>query len=298
MKKSLLLLSSLFIGLASFSQEIDLEFSNSIQNAGDKTLPSTAVGTIAYGSDRKNGSTCALKLDNEGKKGYVKITNVNSLDFTSPFSISIWFRTYNNGHQQYLFLKGGNPTVPDDFSISIGQGVMTGDITLPDYLSSSASAPTKWYHYAMVHDGDSISVYLDNVLKARKDLNVTSHFTDSALIGKFFAGSIDQFYFYSYDLSRNEVNSLYIADTKCTMVTELANSDLTEQTLVAYREGEEAVLTNRGGQDLSFQMIDLQGKIIHKGILKANVPTRVSLPSSVLVLLNATDGTKQFKRKL
>jgi len=304
MKKSLplLLLSSLLIGLSSFGQEIDLEFSKTVQNAGDPTLPTTAKGTLNYGPDRKNGTNCALKLDYDNavsQGGYVKLTNANTLDFTSPFSISIWFRTYNNGPEQYLFTKGlYSWPANEDFSIRIGQGGLTGT-ALPDYMSATASAPTKWYHYVMVHDGDSISVYLDNVLKVRRDLKVTTTNSDTAMIGYHFAGNIDQFHFYSYDLSRNQVNSLYIAATKCpNVITGLVDFDTSSQGIIATREGEEILINNTLSHDLAFQMVDLQGKVLQDGTLGANTLSRHPLSTTTLVLLNATDGVKRYRKKL
>ncbi len=169
-------------------------------------------------------NTKSILLD--GVDDFVNIGNISSLNNTSTFSISCWFKTNNISSQTFLWSQGSGSS--QLFSASIFQDdliVYSGSNT-KFFRKNNLFNTSDWFSLVVVYDGsltstERIKLYLDGSLLTGVTVSSTTgsstpNFTTDAKIGTLgyasgfeFDGVIDEFSIYSTALTQTDVDTIY-----------------------------------------------------------------------------------------
>lgn len=201
--------------------------SSGYQNDGAWTGGATADSTIPS-LNFKNEQSVFF----DGVSSYVTITDSNSLDFVSNFTIAFWIKpavlTQSN---RYLFSKLNNAGNDNAYSlaweytnntIEFYSGVYTGHD--PRTGSGIVLADTNWHHVAYSYNGSTWAGYLDgaNVFSLAKTFALAPS-TGNFLIGDFngggswtFHGRMDDVRLYNRGLTATEIGRLASGNTPAT----------------------------------------------------------------------------------
>lgn len=127
----------------------------------------------------------------------------------SKISISVWIKTNESGSTKYFI--GGNGF---GLATSLGKVSMIISNPITDAAISNSITANQWTHVVGTYDGVNIQIYINGSWLASKNHpGSISGFNSSLFLGlvngKYWAGSIDELYFYNRALSQAEVTQLY-----------------------------------------------------------------------------------------
>jgi uncharacterized protein (UPF0147 family) len=204
----------------------------------------TAVGTNSFVADRKNETLKAISYGGNSSVGYSSTANSQSLQFSTGFTISIWYklgsyagmdgwRQQNANGYQILAAKEGDRggfyigvsnDVPNNkqainFTNNPSSGVNNFNITAnPD--GNSTQNLNKWNHFVGTVSNGTVKIYINGVLK--NSTNVAVNFTGMnskpLFLGTMWAlgtywypysGAMDEVRVYNRALSESEVQGIY-----------------------------------------------------------------------------------------
>ena len=169
-------------------------------------------------------NTKSVRFD--GVDDFVNIGNISSLNDTSTFSISCWFKTRNISSQTFLWSHGSGSS--ELFAASIFQDdliVYSGSNT-KFFRKNNLFNTSDWFNLVVVYDGsltntERIKLYLQGSLLTGVTVSSTTgsstpNFTTDAKIGTLcyssgfeFDGVIDEFSIYSTALTQTDVDTIY-----------------------------------------------------------------------------------------
>jgi len=192
------------------------ELNGGAQDSSGKNNHGTLSGAVSS-SDRFGNSNNALSFDGIDDK--IVLPSIPALS-SEKITISAWMQVdsfpetftdyapivtqYNsNDDGYYLYVKYNRKP-----SFYIGCG------TYLDVESNSSIESGKWYHITGVHDGSTIKIYVDGVLKNTASASGCSGVVEDAYIGfddvynDSFAGKIDEVMIHNYALTANEIQTI------------------------------------------------------------------------------------------
>jgi cysteine-rich repeat protein len=73
----------------------------------------------------------------------------------------------------------------------------------------SATASQGWHHVALTYDNTNVTLYLDNVKKATKEVSSPSTNSNPLLLGEHYAGMLDEVSIWNVSLAPNKISELY-----------------------------------------------------------------------------------------
>ncbi|MEQ8239745.1 MAG: LamG domain-containing protein, partial [Cyclobacteriaceae bacterium] len=160
-------------------------------------------------------------LDFDGTDDYVSY-QLDRVTYDQAFTLEGWFKTGVSGKEMVIF-EASNPEdtyqfiqlgiqTTGEFYANVGFGGATSTIT-----SANAVNDEFWYHYALVHDGTTATLYIDGVSEGTTANAGVAEITRS-VIGrsgtsennagaKYFQGSIDEMRLWNYARTSNQVNA-------------------------------------------------------------------------------------------
>jgi hypothetical protein len=183
-------------------------------NGNDGTLTNGPVPAIG-----KMGQ--ALSFD--GVDDYVGVSDSNSLDLTTHFTISLWMKSSNiSQYQTYLLSKLNNSGSDNVYSIlyNYGGGRVQFYCGAGCGIGMSGSemfvTDTGWHHIVYDYDGSTFTGYVDGVQKiSQTAAAILNPSTGNLLFASFnggqnyFNGSLDDVRIYNRALSASEIKLLY-----------------------------------------------------------------------------------------
>ncbi len=176
-------------------------------------------------------------LDFDGTNDYIDCGNDSSLNITSNLSVSVWFKTSNNG-QMITKDSGVNGTRSFSFGITSGKinatvrdqdgSPLLGDTTQTDLTYNDGN----WHHSAFIYEpSTSVKVYVDGNLVKTNTSSIVSKLTDNAstklTIGSYqngaftedFNGSLSNVSIWNAALTSAQVQTLYNNGTPETSIS-------------------------------------------------------------------------------
>jgi hypothetical protein len=169
-------------------------------------------------------NTKSILLD--GVDDFVNIGNISSLNNTSTFSISCWFKTNNISSQTFLWSQGSGSSQLFGASIFQDDLIVYSGSTTKFFRKNNLFNTSDWFNLVVVYDGsltnaERIKLYLDGSLLTGVTVSSTTgsstpNFTTDAKIGTLgyasgfeFDGVIDEFSIYSTALTQTDVDTIY-----------------------------------------------------------------------------------------
>lgn len=201
---------------------LDEASGNFVDKSGNG-VDGTPVGNISYQEDGKMGK--AIYLDGVGD--YIDFGDISTYDYHTEFTVSGWFNL-----AEYT-VTGGACSGMLPLFMNYDWGWVNyidnnGNFTALRYTSSGFAnsilslAPisiSQWYHYAMVKEAGSFSLYLNGVLQGSVATTDPTYYTgsDQPMIGRttcggtdyYFKGFLDEHAIWSRGLSATEVQQIY-----------------------------------------------------------------------------------------
>lgn len=177
-------------------------------------------------SGRNNTANCAYEFEEEvintgtpPLEIYLESTNTSFLDNLNTFTISLWYYSSDPdrpvGAYETLIRRGENPDT--DWSIGLF------DVSKPVFIHSTGVAAwasqlfdyNEWHHLVAMRNGDILQIYVDNELYEVDQGNNAPLDEGDLIIGKGFAGKIDDILIYDRALSVLEIGQLYANEPCC-----------------------------------------------------------------------------------
>lgn len=214
-------------------------------------LDGNAADSSGFGNDGSivGASISEDRFDREGMAyefdgidDFIRINNPENLHSQKNLSFSFWAKGTSQDSTFRSFISTVNN---DPFNFAIDNGdrllftVQTREIPLNLTIEDLVTNPGSWYHYAAVYRaGDYLRVYRDGIELGSlygtipRGINLTSEEvffgasvtrTESNEDALFFKGSLDEIRFYNHDLSDDQVDSVFVEESKTPVSSESEN---------------------------------------------------------------------------
>jgi len=157
-------------------------------------------------------------LDFDGVDDYLDCGNITALNSQSAFSTSSWFKCTTPLSNSPVILNGGSSgtnlfyiQIRTSTSIRYNSAGTNKDTTVSNIADGS------WHHFATVHDGTILHIYLDGVKQNSYTITApTSEIGNNFIIGRytlaslsFFNGELSNAAVWNTGLSSSEINEIY-----------------------------------------------------------------------------------------
>ncbi len=207
-------------------------------NGRNGTLTVGGTGSVNYATDAPNAISSrlpqSLALVENGLNGAARlersISSATELDFkTADWSAIGWFKRTNKTNQDIIFHLGtGNGNgATNDFALSFDSGNDTLWLrnwsSVRDVDISSSVTSSAWHHFAVVHYGTSLSLYVDGTLIGSDSSYSLTYGTASPVIfggvytsnssywTRWFNGSLADIAIFNAALTASDIAKLYTA---------------------------------------------------------------------------------------
>ena len=278
----------------------------------------TPVGFVYYGMDRFGVPNHAYKLEGNGTNQLMEVPHT-LIDPNQDFTISLWVNidSFNTPERlQYLvtarndmlgFGQGGVDVAVDTFG-EIRCLIRQANATPTVDLTSLALTAGAWHHIIVRRTGNTLELYVDNVLNDSGAINgsvpIASYWTVGGIYNpgrvviRELSGRVDDLEFYCTALSPADINGIYLPVSKAVvpkkeMATTLYPNPVKEVLQIAIEGATEP---------LQAQIISLQGQVLQQQIVQNKGTISVQdIPAGVyfLQLSNETTvlATKKFVKQ-
>ncbi len=163
---------------------------------------------------------CALNFD--GTDDYVTINDNDSLNLSTNFTVSGWFKRTTTGNAGKIYTSG---TQANYWMVGIAGATNNflcfTERNIADYCGAINVNPSIWHHATFVKNGDSganVNIYLDGVFYTTASVGTVSTPSGNKRIGAWtestaiaMNGSIDDVRIYNRALTGNEILAIYNA---------------------------------------------------------------------------------------
>ncbi|MDA9774376.1 T9SS type A sorting domain-containing protein, partial [Saprospiraceae bacterium] len=260
----------------------------------------TKVGLLSSTEGRNGEENGALLFNG----GYIDLGNPSAFQMTESISISAWINPSEiNGWQAIASKWSGFDLDGYYLGINPEGNVVRWNLDIPNPVESGAVEINKWTHIVATHDGELTKLYVNGVLVeemaynkpiVNNDANVyigsQFNFPDEST----FRGAMDEILFYNRALSDSEV--LEIFNFLPTSVKPLESSSL-DLILYPNPTTEFLYLQNNSETDIvSYQIVNLEGKVMKSGVYDQQGIDLISLTPSVYCVLLELDGIVLSKK--
>lgn len=164
-----------------------------------------------------SGFANQFSISLDGSDDFIDVGTVSALNGSiSAVTISAWFNVSGFGG---AVISGGSSDpdrfylqIADSTTIRYGSGLPFDDFTVPTLSTGT------WYHVALIHNGTSAALYLNNSQSSSGSqvvVSPTANYGSSFKIGEFFAGSfnfnglLDEVAVFDSALSASNITSIY-----------------------------------------------------------------------------------------
>jgi hypothetical protein len=155
-------------------------------------------------------------LNFDGTNDYVVVPHNATFNFTSNFTLSMWFKPNSTGQtQKYLMGKGNSYAIIYEFvdnQVEFSSNAFTGDN--PRTNSQMPLADVLWHHITYTYDGATLKGYMDGiqVVSQPKAFTLTANALDMYIgaanpLGNYVGGSIDEFRVWNRALTAGEIQT-------------------------------------------------------------------------------------------
>ncbi|MEM5803070.1 MAG: LamG domain-containing protein [Candidatus Aenigmatarchaeota archaeon] len=232
-----------------------------------------ATGTTAYdysgnennGILNSNVSWALGKFSNStlfnGSLGYVNVTDSNSLDLKSKFTISLWLNFTNDTLIRRPLCKYNAYCITKNADGSIAAHVWQGGVK-KDSTTSSPLTFNSWHHIAITYNGSLLRLFVDGnevtpATSLTGDIDTNNNHlyigTDFDWEKRNWNGTIDDVRIYSIDLSPNEISTLFNSTPlNLKLFPEEKISALSPEKLNALKKKNYEELKKEIGEDFNF----------------------------------------------
>ncbi len=169
-----------------------------------------------FGGNIIAGAQTGAALNFDGVNDYVVVPHNPTLNFTSNFTISMWFKANSNSQtQKYLMSKGNSYAIIYEFvdnQVEFSSTAFTGDD--PRTNSQMPLTDVLWHHITYTYDGATLKGYMDGiqVVSQPKVFTLTTNGLDLYLgsanpAGNYAGGSFDEFRIWNRALTPAEIRN-------------------------------------------------------------------------------------------
>ncbi|MEO9476297.1 MAG: LamG-like jellyroll fold domain-containing protein [Cyclobacteriaceae bacterium] len=183
---------------------------------------------VYYGSGQTFQVTPSKKtsigysLDFDGTDDFISY-QLDRLEYNSAFTFEGWFKSAVSGQNMVIFEATDEAT--NEVLLQIGlqsTGEFYASIGFSGNLSTVTSADVYndefWYHYAVVHDGSTVTIYIDGVNVGTTSDGPIANVLTRSVIGRsdpietnagsdYFNGSLDEMRIWNYARTENQLNA-------------------------------------------------------------------------------------------
>jgi len=226
MKKFTIILGIVFVQLSLFAQiptdslVLYLPFNgNAIDESGNGNDGTINGATLT--EDRFGNPNSAYHFN--GTSDYIEISDDNSLDLTTNFTISVWYKTDDpNQINQAILGKARNSNELTGYNIIYHTSSDSIHMGLNDNVSNigigvSRSNYSSYWHHLVSVSTDSLLIYIDGKLIDVNNISISLLNSNNSLfigcenlhLGRYFNGNIDNIRLYKKVLTPCEVRALY-----------------------------------------------------------------------------------------
>lgn len=217
----------LSVTLTSFSMQAHAQLTNNLQayypfggNTQDQSGNGNngqITGNVNLTQDRFGVAGCAYEFD--GTTGsYISIPASPSFAYPGgKFSISLWYKgaTAAVGDAECLFGANNGSSISGNYTYWLG----LFDLNRANFENSwepvNSVNTTIWNHLVGIYDNGDYLLYKNGVLIDSTHYNVISSNNNTIIIGRRFAGAIDDVRFYDRKITPNEIGQLYTLQSSC-----------------------------------------------------------------------------------
>lgn len=247
------------------------------------TLPSNG------NSGWEGGSPSSLRFD--GTNDYVSIANESNFDFTSNFSISVWFKADTVSTAQTIISKWDFNSSKRGWELNVGETANSVTFKVQDSSMGTPKSVTigsinagTWYHAVGVHNGSTIRLHINagtptstTSSVCRTNNNTVNIGRESGTATKYFDGSVGNIRIYNVALSNSEITEIY------NLGKNGGTCDSTPPTVSTYSPADNATYVNP-----TSNLILTFNESVQKGT--GNITIKKTSDNSTLETIDVTSG--------
>jgi hypothetical protein len=238
-----------------------------------------------------------------GTSNYIDVSDNNTLDLVSTFTISGWYNTTATSANLYTLVgksrdnSGGTGYVlaygipSSTLSLNWGPNIV---LNIPSTIYSSG-----WHFMVGTSDGSNIKIYMDSVMIQSMStspslINSTSSLNigrENSILGRYFLGKLDDIGIWNRALTQTEITKLYSSNTTSIQET------IEKENFKVYpnpTSNQINLRTNIRLIDANYSLTDLLGNILLSGkISNENTSIEIENLSKGIYFLNVGGDVKQ-----
>jgi len=232
-------------------------------------------GTVSLTADRFGTADCAYEFSGDSAS-YIRIPYDTSLSYASghPISISLWYKggTPDFGDFECLF---GQWSGPGFYASSYQLYLSIFDVNRATFceriwedIATTDTFGTNWHHLVAIYDAGNYQLYKDNALVGTASSASFSASTGYFVMGRTFAGKMDDIRVYNRVISAAEVDSIFNLPGSCEV---LGMDEPVQASYTVYPNPTKGLLhieadnTTRGGAEA--RVYDITGReVLHRHI--------------------------------
>jgi hypothetical protein len=251
--------------------------------------------------DRNGNANKAFAFN--GTSNYIDVSDNNTLDLVSTFTISGWYNTTATSANLYTLVgksrdnSGGTGYVlaygipSSTLSLNWGPNIV---LNIPSTIYSSG-----WHFMVGTSDGSNIKIYMDSVMIQSMStspslINSTSSLNigrENSILGRYFLGKLDDIGIWNRALTQTEITKLYSSNTTSIQET------IEKENFKVYpnpASNQINLRTNIRLIDANYSLTDLLGNTLLSGkISNENTSIEIENLSKGIYFLNVGGDVKQ-----
>lgn len=249
---------------------------------------------------------------------YAELPDNAFLKPADAISFSCWIKTPSLIDQYIVFTKNSLNSFFEAYELCIDPTLhfmtrKSGPNGLNMVVSTSTLLPDTWFHLVFTIDNFFVKLYVNGQLEGStpSTFNGFDYVTGNRVyLGSTndlnydapFSGSMDNVRFYNRTLNATEVNALYNQDPICLLkeTTQIDDAKI-EGDLVRINQNflmTELKINNNTNKPIEYQLLDLNGRIIEKGILNDEKVINMAAYKSGVYLLHILTQNPTITKKI
>lgn len=247
-------------------------------------------------------SGCAYEFD--GTAGsYISIPYSSSFAYPGgAFSVSLWYKgaTTAQADVECLFGANNGSTIAGNYAYWLGLYDLNKATFSSSWEPDNLVNTTIWNHLVGIYDNGDYLLYKNGILIDSTHSNLLNNSNNTMIIGRGFAGAIDDVRFYNRKINANEIGQLYALQSSC------SPTSIPEPQMLRIN-----LYPNPTRQDLTIEcstplngatvtIYNLLGQLVLQQEIKGNSLTTINLsanaPGSYIVKVQ--DGNKLLSTKI
>ncbi len=175
------------------------------------------TGNVSLTQDRFGITDCAYAFD--GTAGsYISIPSPPSFAYPGgAFSVSLWYKgaTTAQGDAECLFGANNGTTIAGNYAYWLGLYDLNKATFYSSWEPDNLVNTAIWNHLVGIYDNGDYLLYKNGTLIDSTHSNLLNNSNNTMVIGRGFAGAIDDLRFYNRKINANEIGQLYALQSSC-----------------------------------------------------------------------------------